>query len=1015
MNGESDRDLGSEASQAFENPSALANRRLGKRHLNRALSPNSDCSSVARSRRSVSMIQTKEDAEIFGQMQASTGVHFSKKVKPQTPKSNAYNVDDFMSGVNSATNALMKRWSPRDSKAQDHPLQDERGLSDFAESFDDANSKTAPHRMSSGDVMSVASSRRTPLDLHNNDNSFHVMANLLVEFLESKLSEDRQTIVLNPDDRTRMERVLPESIRLDFIDAVRYRISIAPPEPVTPLDFLTVQCQELGMDREGRENPIFVAANLQDKPSYIPVSPILQAISNDVKERNDVQDGNDSDEEYEMIGESSVMQRLDEARSRRSADSKQGSGIDPEASDDRASIKTDALAEKYQSMHTDCGALPDHLTALGAKINDSKAIADAAVAEFQRNALRQLQVQTKVSDSGSNCSASPRSPPPDAPMDKDDEDDNQAYWKQPVKPTANFHSAGVPKLFRKEPASDSERSDRYTGKLKEDATGWPSPVSKRQKEREETTSPIFNINPFSALGTVGNPFFSVGGFGFAGSSDKYDELERQKRDIAIKAKESTDQQSFTDSSRGSKSTGEIRGGSNPEALARQQLLAELREATNLMQESENSETAQFWKDHVIDLQNRIRILNGEASSVDANTDSALAESNRQLVSEFQQRESFFPPEQPHLAAPSGRIGAASILASAKSFPAMVSGLGFFGTGAAQPTTHGAQQLHSNGNNPTPEQAVPVMGGVQNLPSPITNTNVKTETSKEPNYDQPMVDVIAPADLPGGHQFEAEIEGKRFLATVPQGGVQQGEVFTCYMRELDSVAIDIPVGRWRDGLGSFCDYGCCHPVVWNSIFCPLRKYFPFLLFSALLVCISSYTLYFLHSFVVALGQVQTRVGFDYLGGQASLGPDGQPLQKITNRAVMSLMILSWLSMNGLVYLSYTWKWDQAMELTMADLGALGVVNVAMYIFIVFVAQATRGGLREKFMIREQRCSDLEDITVAGVCLPCTVSQMMRHTGNYDDYEGVCCSKTGLPDGVRVNQINLLSKGDGQYVV
>jgi Cys-rich protein (TIGR01571 family) len=118
--------------------------------------------------------------------------------------------------------------------------------------------------------------------------------------------------------------------------------------------------------------------------------------------------------------------------------------------------------------------------------------------------------------------------------------------------------------------------------------------------------------------------------------------------------------------------------------------------------------------------------------------------------------------------------------------------------------------------------------------------------------------------------------------------------------------------------------------------------------------------------------------------------------------MMTIILSWAFMNIGIFLGYNWKWSRGLDLTMADMSAMILVNVVMYGFIVFVAQSTRSSLREKFLIREERCNDLEDICCATMCLPCTVSQMSRHTANYDDYEAVCCSKTGLPDGVRVNQ-------------
>jgi hypothetical protein len=119
-------------------------------------------------------------------------------------------------------------------------------------------------------------------------------------------------------------------------------------------------------------------------------------------------------------------------------------------------------------------------------------------------------------------------------------------------------------------------------------------------------------------------------------------------------------------------------------------------------------------------------------------------------------------------------------------------------------------------------------------------------------------------------------------------------------------------------------------------------------------------------------------------------------------MMLTVIVSWLGMNFCLYAGYNWKWSRGLDLSMADLGALVLVNIVYFGFIIFVTQSTRSSLREKFMIQEQRCYDLEDICMASLCLPLTVGQMSRHTANFDDYEAVCCSKTGLPNGVRVNQ-------------
>lgn len=117
--------------------------------------------------------------------------------------------------------------------------------------------------------------------------------------------------------------------------------------------------------------------------------------------------------------------------------------------------------------------------------------------------------------------------------------------------------------------------------------------------------------------------------------------------------------------------------------------------------------------------------------------------------------------------------------------------------------------------------------------------------------------------------------------------------------------------------------------------------------------------------------------------------------------------------GLLYVG-NYKWMRAMDITIPDITAFALVNVCMYAFTVFVAQSTRSSIREKFMIREERCYDLEDVMCASTCLPCTVAQMARHTANYDDYEAVCCSKSGLPDGVKVNHSSSM-KENGQFLV
>jgi Cys-rich protein (TIGR01571 family) len=388
-------------------------------------------------------------------------------------------------------------------------------------------------------------------------------------------------------------------------------------------------------------------------------------------------------------------------------------------------------------------------------------------------------------------------------------------------------------------------------------------------------------------------------------------------------------------------------------VAKQQLLGELKEAYNLMRLSVTPETTRFWRDHVLTLQARLDDLHVERSAVQE-TDIANHLDRYAHRYEFPSQEQCATTDLSEKEEQQQQCATTDLSEKEEQQQQCTA----FEASALQEREQPAAPLSLSMSQPSEQHGSRSQGFTQQPPA----------ESEQPPYDVPMVDVVAPADLPGGYHFEAEIEGYRFLATVPPGGVQQGETFTCFMRELNSVAIDIPVGYWKDGLFNMCELGVCHPVNWNSIFCPL----------------------------IILGQVQTRINLDFLG-RPKFGD-----QSTSNRVMMLTVVLFWTLINVGLFAACNLKWSRGMELSGADVCAFGLINVAMFGFIVFVTQSTRSSLREKFMIREERCLDLEDICCAALCLPCAVSQMARHSANYDDYEAVCCSKTGLPNGVRVNQ-------------
>jgi Cys-rich protein (TIGR01571 family) len=410
-----------------------------------------------------------------------------------------------------------------------------------------------------------------------------------------------------------------------------------------------------------------------------------------------------------------------------------------------------------------------------------------------------------------------------------------------------------------------------------------------------------------------------------------------------------------------------------DTATKQQLLLETKEALTLMKQSITPETTRFWRDHIQSLQDRLDSLRVVSQHTYQTNDLNPQPMHSRNV-DFSKHEPKSTTESLNRDSPTDMSDIRSIFG----IPVVPGFLQF-------PDTSTAQDGSSGKSASMKTRAKDTRSPRDNLEIELCESSVEKTRDEvdqfelvhinspgiEPfdsDYEYPLVDVVAPADLPGGYHFEAEIEGQRFLATVPPGGVQQGETFTCYMRELDSVAIDIPVGDWKDGLCNLSELGWCHPVLWNALFCPL----------------------------IALSQIQTRVNLDFLGR-----PKFSDLP-YSNRFMMLTVVGFWLFTNVGLFAACNLKWSHGLELSVADICAFVLVNVAMFGFVVFVTQSTRSSVREKFMIRERQCYDLEDVCCATLCLPCIVGQMSRHTANYDDYEAVCCSKTGLPNGVRVNQ-------------
>lgn len=254
---------------------------------------------------------------------------------------------------------------------------------------------------------------------------------------------------------------------------------------------------------------------------------------------------------------------------------------------------------------------------------------------------------------------------------------------------------------------------------------------------------------------------------------------------------------------------------------------------------------------------------------------------------------------------------------------------------------------------------------------------------------PMIQVVAPATLPEGYTFEADIGGRVIVVTVPVGGIEEGQTFTVPAKVLTATKTSqVPVGAWRDSLCNCCAYGCCHPQLCLTCWCA----------------------------PCALGQVMQRMHLSWYGRET-----GPASASVTCRTV-AILFAAYLACDYIFALfesillpsentssssSSSNAYDPYHTNTNNPQGGdvppafyvfyflRGTMHFAFWLYMLIAVTNTRRYIRNKYAIPEQSCHGMEDCCCAFWCQCCNIAQMARHTADYDTYSAKCCSDTGLP--------------------
>jgi len=228
----------------------------------------------------------------------------------------------------------------------------------------------------------------------------------------------------------------------------------------------------------------------------------------------------------------------------------------------------------------------------------------------------------------------------------------------------------------------------------------------------------------------------------------------------------------------------------------------------------------------------------------------------------------------------------------------------------------------------------------------------------------MISVTAPSTLPAGYTFEAYVNDDKmrpFTVEVPEGGVVEGDNFYVPLPSDGIDRINAPTGRWKDGLCDCFSVGFCHASLWCACCCQ----------------------------IISMAQIMTRMSLTWLGE-----PGQKVSTKETFKVVVLLLIAYTIYSNALEFATLDME-PEEIPIPITVLKLLG--SFFFSVWSVYSLCKTRQSVRRQYSIPEEQCHGCEDLCCSLCCTCCTLGQMARHTGEYENYPGVCCTKTGHPVG------------------
>jgi Cys-rich protein (TIGR01571 family) len=247
--------------------------------------------------------------------------------------------------------------------------------------------------------------------------------------------------------------------------------------------------------------------------------------------------------------------------------------------------------------------------------------------------------------------------------------------------------------------------------------------------------------------------------------------------------------------------------------------------------------------------------------------------------------------------------------------------------------------------------------------------------------------ICKSTMNGGQMFEAQVDGIKFMVTIPQNGINQGELFTVPYptttatigpmataggnyndRVMDNVA-NAHNGTWRTDL-----FDCFYSNS-NGCFC---------------LCLMGFCC--TH---ILMAQLMQRMKYNLGGVPVHVNNDGNTRRPICGYEYVCIVIsIATICIYIALYvLSY-------YEINIGYILFLS----GWFIYLIIISTCTRYSMRQKYNIKSQCCNNngdensccggMEDCCTVSWCSCCSAVQMISHTHDGRKYPYQGCNQTGI---------------------